>query len=314
MISFIVIGMNEAKTLALTIKSINRYITHNKIDNYEIIYIDSHSTDNSIEIVKEFKDVKVFEIKGERNAAIARNIGAIEAKGKVFIFLDADMEIQKEFHQVAFTNNGKLKYPFMSGQLKNIFYNEKWQKIDENLHFPTLTKDIFTPLTGGFFIIERDLWFFIDGMRTKYRRSQDIDLSLRLAKRGTLLLRKKELFVVHHTISYLDRRRVWKMLFDGSLLFQTSVMIRDHLFNPYIYKRFFRTNYTLIVLFISIILGLFLSPYFLLIHPIVIGAKILILKKPIELFIYYYLRDIFSFLGLFFFFPREKKLIYELVK
>ncbi len=307
-ISFIVIGMNEVKTVGLTMKSILRYTSYNKIDNYEIIYVDSRSTDNSIDIVKEFKEVKIFEITGEINAAIARNIGAIEAEGDIFIFLDADMEIEREFHNVVFNNN-RLIYPFISGQLKNIFYNENWLKVKETLHFPNLKKDTFYPETGGFFIIKKDLWFLVDGMRTKYRRSQDIDFGLRLAKRGVLLLRKKELFVIHHTVSYLDKRRAWKMLFDGSLLFQTSVMIRDHLFNPYIYRRLFRTSYTLIILFFSL-LGTIVSPYVLLIHPTVIGAKVLIVKKT-KFFAYYYLRDIFSFLGLFLFFPREKKLIYK---
>ncbi len=310
MISFIVIGMNEAKTVGLTIKSILRYTSYNNIDNYEIIYVDSRSTDNSIEIVKEFKEVKVFKIMGDMNAAIARNIGAIEAKGEIFIFLDGDMEIEKEFHSVAFNNN-RLIYPFISGQLKNIFYNENWLKVDESLHFPKLKEDRYYPETGGFFIIERDLWFLVDGMRTKYRRSQDIDFGLRLAKIGVLLFRKKELFVTHHTVSYLDKRRAWKMLFDGSLLFQTSVMIRDHLFNPYIYRRLFRTSYTLIILFISLF-GAIFTPYALLIHPAVIGTKVIMVKKT-KLFAYYYLRDIFSLLGLFLFFPREKILIYKSV-
>ncbi len=312
MISFIVIGMNEAKTVGLTIKSILKYISYNNIDSYEIIYVDSRSTDNSIEIVKEFKEVKIFEITGEINAAIARNIGAIEAKGDIFIFLDADMEIEQEFHSVAFNRDNKLVYPFISGQLKNIFYDEKWLKIDETLHFPNLKEDSFYPETGGFFIIERDLWFSVDGMRTKYRRSQDIDLGLRLAKRGVLLLRKREMFVTHHTVSYLDKRRAWKMLFDGSLLYQTSVIIRDHLFNRYMYRRLFRTSYTLIVLSLSL-LGVLLSPYALLIHPTIVGAKVLITKKT-KFFAYYYLRDIFSFVGLFLFYPQNKKLIYKSIK
>ena len=311
MISFIVIGMNEEKTVGLTIKSIISYILYNRIDDYEIIYVDSRSTDSSIEIVKEFKEVKTFKIIGDRNAAIARNIGAIEAKGDIFIFLDADMEIVKEFHSVAF-NGERLIYPYISGQLKNIFYDKNWYKIGESLHFPTLKEDRYYPETGGFFIIEKSLWFLVGGMRTKYRRSQDIDFGLRLAKRGILLLRKKELFIIHHTVSYLDKRRVWKMLFDGSLLFQSSVMLRDHLFNRYIYRRLFRTNYTLIALILSL-LGAFLSPYSLLIHPIIVALKVIIIKKP-KLFIYYYLRDIFSFLGLFLFFPREKKIIYKLIK
>jgi len=43
--------------------------------------VDSKSDDKSLEIVKEFPSIKAFTILGDCNAAIGRNIGAIEAKG-----------------------------------------------------------------------------------------------------------------------------------------------------------------------------------------------------------------------------------------
>jgi len=316
-ISFIIIGKNEARTIKKTIDSIYVYIHFNKISAYEIIYVDSKSTDDSINIVKSFNEIKIYEVIGETNAAIGRNIGAKEAKGDVFIFLDADMEIKKTFHNVIF-KNGKLIYPFVSGQLKNIFYNSKWKVVDENFLFPNLKEDNYTAITGGYFVIEKNLWNSVHGMKTKYTHSEDFDLGLRLAKKGILLLRKKELFVTHHTIHYQNKARMWKMLFDGLLIYQTSVLYRDHIFNKYIYKKMLRMDYTFLILLISIG-GTYFSIYVLLIHPISVILRVLLMKKIKqnvsigELICHRYLIDLFSFFGLFLFFPQQKKIIYKKV-
>jgi len=51
-LSFIIIGKNEGWKLSLCFDSVNRCIENNSILNYEIIYVDSQSADNSIEIAK----------------------------------------------------------------------------------------------------------------------------------------------------------------------------------------------------------------------------------------------------------------------
>lgn len=316
MISFIIIGRNEGKTLKKTIDSVLEYVKYNNLNEYDIIYIDSKSSDNSIKIASSFNKVKIFEITGEMNAAIARNIGANEAKGDVFIFLDADMEIQKKFHKNIFTDD-KLIYPFVSGQLENIFYDKQNKKVDSNLMFPKLNKDIYVPTTGGYFIITRELWFSVEGMRTKYRRSQDLDLGLRLAKKGTLLLRKKELFVTHHTIHYQNTERMWKMLFDGSLLYGSSLLIRDHILNKYLLKRILRTNYTIVIAIFSILLS-FISFPLILIYPLILLLKVLTMKKIknnasiFKLYIYLFTLDITSLIAFFIFFPKTEELVYRI--
>jgi glycosyltransferase involved in cell wall biosynthesis len=318
MISFIVIGKNEGKTLGMTFRSIREYVKYNNLKAYEIIYVDSQSTDDSIEIAKSFNEVKVFEITGEVNPAIGRNIGALEAKGDVFIFLDADMEIEATFHSVAFPN-GKLEYPFISGQLKNIFYNKEWKKVDENYLFANLQKDHYYPTTGGYFIITKELWFSVGGMDTRFKRSQDMDLGLRLAKNGVLLLRKKELFVKHHTVHYLTNARMWKMLFNGNQSYTVSLLYRKHLFNKYIYKLIMRQNYTMVLLFLVILLSIFISPYMLSIYFIAIVFRGLLQKRVkedagiVEQIIHLFLRDLFSLVAIFCFFPKEKALKYEKV-
>ena len=84
MISFIIIGKNEGWRLQKCLQSISYVVEQDAIANYEIIYVDSQSTDNSIELAKQY-GAKAFLITGECNAAIARNIGAKEAIGDIFV-------------------------------------------------------------------------------------------------------------------------------------------------------------------------------------------------------------------------------------
>jgi len=312
------IGRNEAKTIKKTIESIYGYVSFNDINAYEIIYVDSKSTDNSLEIVQKFKEVKIFEITGEISAAIGRNIGAKEAKGDVFVFLDADMEIEKTFHDAVFENN-KLIYPFVSGQLKNIFYNEKWELIDENFQFSNLKEDKFVATTGGYFIIEKELWDSVKGMKTKYQYGEDLDLGLRLAKKGTLLLRKKELFVIHHTIDYQNEVRMWKKLLNGDFLYTTSVLYRDHLLNKYNIKSLLRKDYSLIILLIILCISLFF-PKLILFYILILVIRVAMQKKVSQssgfgkTFIFFLLKDFMAPFGFIFFFPQNKVLEYNKVQ
>ncbi len=58
----------------------------------EIIVVDDASTDNTEQVVKEFKDIKVFYIKNETNKerAFCRNRGVELARGEYVFFLDYD--------------------------------------------------------------------------------------------------------------------------------------------------------------------------------------------------------------------------------
>jgi len=317
MISFIIIGKNEANTLKMCIDSVLTSVKYNQIKYFEIVYVDSQSTDNSLDIAKQFSNIQIFQIIGTCNAAIARNIGAKESKGKILCFLDADMELDKDFLKKIIKNN-QLIYPFISGQIQNIFYNnyQIWKKVDEKkINFESL-KDKYFVTTGGYFIINRDLWFAVKGMKTKYRRSQDLDLGLRLSKKDFKLLRKKDLMVKHHTVDYQNKKRMWKMLFDKSLIYQTSLLYREHIFNKHIYPVIFRKSYTLIILIISIILSL-INVYcigiffFLVLIRVVLQKNVKNNASIFDRLIYRILIDIFSLIGFFIFFPPKYELNYK---
>jgi len=309
MISFIVIGKNEAKNINRCFKSIRKTIEYNKLTKYEVIYVDSNSTDNSIEIARGFKEIKIFKITGICNAAIARNIGAKESKGDTLFFIDGDMEIIPEFLPLVYSENIGLKYDFVSGQFENNYYDINGMFLYKENYY-TLSKDKYQTTTGGLFLIKEKLWNSVNGMKTKYKANEDLDLGLRLSKIGIKLLRKKELLAKHHTISYNDSSRMWKMLFNATGFYRI-VLLRDHIKNINQLKNYFRENYTSLLLIFTIIAFLFFNKLSLVSFylGIILIRSVINMRKDLlripNRFIYFILHDISLWFALFLFWPKE---------
>jgi glycosyltransferase involved in cell wall biosynthesis len=311
LISFVIIGKNEGWKLRKCFQSIVDTINHNKITQYEIIYVDSNSSDDSIECAIDFKIIKIYKLTGETNAALGRNLGARESNGEVLFFIDGDMEILPEFFSEVYNEEKGLIYAFISGNYENHFYDFNGNFKNVELQYKDLTKDKFENVTGGLFLITKTLWVSVKGMKNSFKISEDIDLGLRIRRKGIPLLRKKEVAAKHHTISYLDPKRKWKDLINGNTLYAKSLLYREHILNKYIFSRIVRDDYSVIVLSFSLLMSLvfksslILIPYLLIIllKAIKISSKDLLKIAP--LFFYYILRDIFTVIGFFIFFPKK---------
>lgn len=313
MISFIIIGRNEGWRLSLSLLSVVHAVNSNNLKCFEIIYIDSNSTDDSVERAQYYDQVKIIKLTGEYNAAIARNIGVQESSGDVIFFIDGDMEINPNFLPLVYSNEAGLKYHFVSGQLKNYNYDEDDNFIDNSWQYNGVLKsDRHYSTTGGVFLIKRQLWNLVGGMDVRFKRGQDLELALRLAKKGYKIFRKKEIIANHHTISYKHQSRIWKTLFSGDISYSNSFLYRKHLFNKNVYKKIITTNYTLVFFVISQIAGFNLEvyainfTYIFLILLRVIKNKQFAGTKIIEATLFYIVRDLLS---LFYFFVPIPKIM-----
>lgn len=319
MISFIIIGKNEGWKLTKCFESVLLFVDKNAITKYEIIYVDSKSTDDSIERAKKFRKIKIFQITGICNAAIARNIGAKESKGNILFFIDGDMEIDASFFKVAFNNNNNLVYPFLSGGLVNYNYDSNWNLLFESVYGRNVKEDKHEHTTGGIFIVEKQLFNKIGGIRTKYKASEDNDFGLRLSKIGCPILRKKEIIAKHHTIPYNDNKRTWNLLFNGSELY-SIVLFREHLFNLHSLRKFAFENYPLLMLIISFAFFFFFNfKYLFVIYLLFVFFKSFnydkqINKKTLFNISKIIIRDIMRFFAFFIFFPINKKIEYKKIK
>ena len=327
-ISIIIIGQNEGWKLTKCLQSVYNTIEYNKLSSYEVIYVDSKSTDDSIQRAIEFTGIKIFKINGECNAAIARNIGAAESKGEVLFFIDGDIELLPDFLSHVLDNDKEsLKYECVAGYIDNIYYNRfnKFigrEPVGYKKNLPA--KEIKKSFIGGIFLIKRAYWDMVNGMRTKYKKNEDLDLSFRLANRGILFTRIPFLMGLHHTIDYRNEDRMWGILFSGDLCYP-SVMARDHLFNAAKLRHTFRRQYTAILMLLSfislvvnyvvfvIIFSFYLITFLAKVFTNTLNAAINSKNKVLYYFkrlIFQLFSDILFWIGFFFFYPNEKELSY----
>lgn len=112
LVSIIMPNYNCAKFIAETIKS----VLAQTYQNWEILFVDDCSTDNSVEIAESFQDPRIRILKNEKNsgAAVARNYALREAKGKWIAFLDSDdlWLPEKLEKQIAFMEENKIAFSY----------------------------------------------------------------------------------------------------------------------------------------------------------------------------------------------------------
>lgn len=88
-VSVIIPVKNGSRTLGACLRSIK----HSYFKNIEVIVVDDHSTDNSVEIAESYNCTVLQSVNGD-GANRARNFGAKNAKGEIFVFIDSDVEIR----------------------------------------------------------------------------------------------------------------------------------------------------------------------------------------------------------------------------
>lgn len=99
-ISVVVIGYNEEARLQASLESVMAHLP--KGHAAEVIYVDSGSTDASVEIATSIAGVDVLHLDSpERSAARARNMGLRRAKGRFVQLVDGDSVIQPGWFEAA---------------------------------------------------------------------------------------------------------------------------------------------------------------------------------------------------------------------
>lgn len=91
-ISVVIPAYNEEQHIGKCLASLQKQSYKNK----EIIIVDDGSTDETSFIVKKFREVRL--VKGKhKGSGLARNLGAQHAKGRILVFVDADMTFNKDY-------------------------------------------------------------------------------------------------------------------------------------------------------------------------------------------------------------------------
>lgn len=89
LVSVIITTRNNQRTLRELLESIK----HQAYENVETIIVDNNSSDNTLQIAKEYTS-RIFKAGPERSAQ--RNLGAKYARGKFYLILDSDMIVNRD--------------------------------------------------------------------------------------------------------------------------------------------------------------------------------------------------------------------------
>ncbi len=199
LVSVLIPVYNAEKWIAETLKS----ALNQTWQNIEIIVVDDGSTDNSLEMIKQFKDsrLKVFQQENKGGSA-ARNYAFNISTGKYIQFLDADDLLDKykiERQLKTITNIGGLAmltgpyYIFKTDLRKSIFkkeiaykdYRNTFEWVLENFQ----QKTMFSP---NCWLIPRELIIKAGPWNTQLTYNDDSEFFTRLALNATRIIFVKD--------------------------------------------------------------------------------------------------------------------------
>ena len=319
-VSFVVISKNESFTITRCIKSIIR--CGEALLNYEIIFIDSLSSDNTLERVNAIKNkhLRIFLITKSANAAVARNIGIEHVKYEYIFFVDGDVEIQADFVFAAIEEMiNSPQIGAIYGQLKEFQYYSNYNKIYQIVKDRyNIQKRIFQIVRGGIFFTRYSVLKDIGYFDNRLKRGQDRDYIMRITSKYKVLGLPITMGT-HHTVVYRNIIRIKEWLFDFKYRY-TGLLLRKHILNidraliilkkeygltlgilfwPLLFSNIFFPS-----IFIKIIFGLFL------LGDIFLGFK-KESKHLIGRIISHYIFSVYFLFGFLFYFPRKKKIEYK---
>jgi len=190
-ISVIIPAFNEEKYIEDCLKILATNLPKEVI---EIIVVDNASTDQTSEIAKKFRKVRVVR-EDEKGLTKARQKGLLEAKGDLLAYVDADTqistnwfeEIKKEFSE---DNNvvclSGPNYLLGVNHLNKVFVRLYWNLIAMPGY--NITGHI---VNGANFVAKKEALYKIGGFDTKIAfYGEDVDIGKRISKIGKMKFSK----------------------------------------------------------------------------------------------------------------------------
>ncbi|MDJ0696186.1 MAG: glycosyltransferase [Mastigocoleus sp. MO_167.B18] len=183
LISVIIPVYNGEKTIENTIKS----VLSQSINNFELIIINSASTDSTLEIISQFKDprIKVFYYP-KANVAVNRNRGFKHACSDFISFIDADDlwtkdKLELQYNALINNANAGLVYSWTDCV-------DERGKFLRRCSYVNWSGDVYCKLllddfigSGSNVMIRRDAFVAVGGFDEILTNAQDTDMWIRLA-------------------------------------------------------------------------------------------------------------------------------------
>ena len=202
-ISIIVNCYNGEKYLKNTINS----VLNQKYSNWEMIFWDNQSSDNSKKLFDSFYDKRLKYFYAEKHTTLykARNLACEKASGEYIAFLDCDDIWYDNFlsSRVNFFENKNFDYSY-----SNFYYNfEKTKrkviftqkKLKSGKIYDFLASDYLVAISS--LILKKNIFYEISKFNSDYNIIGDFDLVMKMSKKKKCIC---------NTRSFIRNKNSWK--------------------------------------------------------------------------------------------------------
>jgi GT2 family glycosyltransferase len=242
-LSIIIVTWNTAKITQKCVQTINKFL-----DNPEIILVDNGSTDNTIKLLSQEKNIKIIKNNSNLGFSKANNIGLKKASNEYIIFMNSDMElidnsvnnllnyfkdkenigiIGPKFLNPDFTPQASV---FPRQTALNAF-KEFWlnQKNSYSKYIPKTNNPVKVwSVSGGFILTRKSFFKSIGAWNEKYFfYFEDMDLCRKINKVGKNVIFYPQCQIIHrHGASgaqLADSSNQWKRLIPSSKIYHGKI-------------------------------------------------------------------------------------------
>jgi glycosyltransferase involved in cell wall biosynthesis len=226
-ISFIIPVLNGEKYISNCLD----YIIAEKGEHDEIIVVDNGSTDSTLEIVKNYPEVKVV-VKPDATIAGLRNCGAKVSKNALLAFIDCDCLVYRGWRaaiiKTMFVKNVGATGSVCDVPEKSTWVERAWnsQRYSERRPVP------YIPSAN--LIIKREVFELIGGFSEHLITDEDTDICYKISSTGYLIIEEPNAKVIHlrnaSTLREFAKKEKWHAtslhdtMFINGLIDKSSIM------------------------------------------------------------------------------------------
>ena len=195
LVSVIVPVYNSSKYIEKCITS----IINQTYKNMEIIIINDNSTDNSLDIINQYKDkrIKLINLKKTKGVANARNEGIKKSKGNYICYLDSDDYISEDKieKQIKFMEENNVIFSFTNFIYLKESGKKHYAKVPKKLNYKSALKN--TAILTSTVILNMDKLKKEDIFMPNIKKGQDTACWWKILKKGIIAYSMPDFFTTY---------------------------------------------------------------------------------------------------------------------